>query len=274
MSLEKLNESKGIVLEVAKAKSIDAYKSKVKFVLDYSGSMKPLYDNGDCQKLLNRIFPIAQAFDDDGAMEMYVFNHYGYKVHPDVTIENYSTYIKDNVLKYSYGSTAYSKALQLVLNDCLKENAPAESKSTGNSIANFFGFGKKEEHKQVTAELPTYVVFITDGECDKEDKPLTQKVITEAAKHSIFFQFIGIKSLYSSDFSLLTKLDKMSGRFMDNANFFEMKHSDILTIEDKKLYELLLIEYPSWIAEAVSKSIIKEQKPVVAVAATPETTTT
>jgi hypothetical protein len=273
MSLEKLNESKGIILDLAKTKSIGAHKAKVKFVLDYSGSMQPLYDNGDCQRLLNRIFPLALAFDDDGAMEMFLFSHYGYRVQPDVTLANYSTYIKDSVMKYQYGSTAYSTALQLILNQCLKENAPVEEKKTGNSLANFFGFGKKEEHKQVTAELPTYVIFITDGECDKNDKPLTQKVITEAAKHSIFFQFVGLKSAYSTDFSLLTKLDKMAGRFIDNANFFEMKHADILNMSDSALYELLLNEYPSWVAEAVSKGIIKDQTPV-AIEVTPQTTTT
>ena len=52
----------------------------------------------------------------------------------------------------------------------------------------------------------------------------------------------------------LPKLDDMTGRIVDNCNFFALDR--ITSISDERLYELLLEEFPSWLNEAKSKRII------------------
>lgn len=92
--------------------------------------------------------------------------------------------------------------------------------------------------------------FVTDG--DNFDRSQTEKLIKEYAKLPIFWQFIGVGD---SSFSFLEKLDEMKGRFIDNANFFQV--NDIDRISDEQLYNRLLNEYPKWLQEARRKGILK-----------------
>lgn len=48
-----------------------------------------------------------------------------------------------------------------------------------------------------------------------------------------------------SEFAFLEELDDLTGRFVDNANFFAVE--DPATIPDDALYELLMGEYPGWL---------------------------
>ena len=74
----------------------------------------------------------------------------------------------------------------------------------------------------------------------------------EASKYPVFWQFVGIGN---DRFEYLEKLDDMGGRFMDNADFFQIR--DIVSISDNELYTKLLTEYPSWLTEAKQKGIIR-----------------
>ena len=47
----------------------------------------------------------------------------------------------------------------------------------------------------------------------------------------------------------------MTGRYIDNANFFSV--NDLESISDEELYNRLLAEYPVWIKEAKDKKILK-----------------
>ncbi len=75
--------------------------------------------------------------------------------------------------------------------------------------------------------------------------------IKKAARFPIFFQFFGIGE---SSFAFLKKLDKMRGRLIDNANFFEVKNPN--RISDNKLYKKMMAEYPDWLKLAKGKGLI------------------
>ena len=47
----------------------------------------------------------------------------------------------------------------------------------------------------------------------------------------------------------------MSGRFIDNANFFAL--DDFKKVSNSELYSRLLNEFPQWLQEAKNKGIIK-----------------
>lgn len=274
----KLNLAKGVVMNLAKSSGIENQKAKVVLCLDYSASMSTLYATGFVQTVLERIVPIAMAFDDDGAMDVYIFQHEAYRVQPDATVDNIHNYIREYITrKYSFGSTAYAPPINMIVKQFTKDNDAdvSEPVSFGSKIKSFFTGtpSTTKPNKQVTVGLPTYVIFITDGENDPDDKAPAQKAITEAAKHGIFFQFVGLKSSSSTNFSFLTKLDKMPGRFIDNANFFEIRDNEITLdpnnpqayLKDEDFYARLLTEYPSWTKEAIVKGLIEAPKALTTV---------
>lgn len=192
--------------------------SRVAVVLDVSGSMQEAFETGMVQATLERLLPLALRFDYNGIMEFWTFNH-EFQRHPPLTRANFYDYIQEYNVGYGGGTRYFS-----VLKD----------------VALYFA----EENP---ANLPAYVIFITDG--DSLDTDLSDQVITYASYLPIFFQFIGIgKNTGPKDFRYLRKLDEMDGRCVDNANFFAIPTlSDINLISDEALYMKLLDEYPRWL---------------------------
>jgi hypothetical protein len=73
----------------------------------------------------------------------------------------------------------------------------------------------------------------------------------EASKQGIFWQFVGIGK---EKFNFLQKLDDLTERFIDNADFFKL--NDFNSISDEELYDRILTEFPTWLKEAREKGII------------------
>jgi hypothetical protein len=192
--------------------------------MDFSGSMNRMYKDGTVQAVLERLFPIALQFDDNGEMEFWIFED-GFHRLDNITMDNYYGYINRILSKYTMGCTSYAP----VLKDVYKKYMIEEP-----------------------AKLPNYIIFITDG--DNSDRDETTKVINRLSRYPIFIQFVGIGK---ESFSYLKKLDEMDGRYVDNANFFEIK--DINNEEDDALYNKLLEEYPRWLEYPQVKEMIQNQ---------------
>lgn len=64
------------IVRLKKEKNIDlsTHRAKVFVVIDRSGSMDSLYRSGAVQDVLTRLLPLALKFDDNGELEVYVFN--------------------------------------------------------------------------------------------------------------------------------------------------------------------------------------------------------
>ena len=238
-----INLRKNIINTVVENKGLTGVKAQVVLVLDYSGSMEPLYASGFVQRVIERLVPVAMQFDDNGEMELYMFEN-SCKKHPNnITAASADGIVNREIKgKYSFGGTQYAPAIKAILRDYVPA-AVEEKKGFLGSM-----FGSKPNITGNTKD-PIYVIFVTDG--DNSDKPSTDAAIIEASKHGVFFQFVGIGS---ASMTYLDKLDTMSGRYIDNANFFQV--NDLDKIEDKELYERLLTEFPSWISEAKSKAIL------------------
>lgn len=227
------------ILDLNKEELFDTV-SRVALVLDGSGSMFRLYQSGVVQSVIDRILPLAMQFDDNGAFELWIFNERFVRL-GEIDINNYYDYINDNNIINSYvgGGTKYAPIM-------------------------------KDVHEKYIVEdiekLPNYVIFITDG--DNQDKLDTEQTIKDVSLAPIFFQFIGIGK---EDKTFLKKIDTILGRYVDNANFFEI--DDISAIDDTELYAGLLEEYPQWLAlpevqELISlqgnttpKSLVAKKKP-------------
>jgi uncharacterized protein YegL len=203
---------------------------KVALVLDVSGSMSNKYMNGLVQTIIERIYPIASKFDDNKELDLWIFSNKFQAMKP-VSINNFENYVVENIMSKNipclWGGTEYAPVMQDV--------------NKNYSKSGFFGKQTKE---------PAYVIFITDG--DNFDKEKAEKIIRESSKNPIFWQFVGIGR---DSFDFLKKLDDLTDRFIDNANFFQL--NDISKISDEELYDRLLNEFPLWMKEARGKGIVK-----------------
>lgn len=234
IDLNKIELRKKQVIDLKKSSGLgENAKAQVVLALDFSGSMSGLYANGTVQETVEKILPFGLAFDDNGEVDFYLFES-GYKKLPDnITLKNLDKYIDNKVMgKYQMGGTNYSPVLKAI---------HKEFKSTGGGF-----FSKKSS----TMETPVYVIFITDG--DNFDKKETEEVIREMSKEGFFVQFIGIGN---AGFDFLDRLDNLSGRTLDNVNFFKVQN--IQTYSDENLYNGLMNEYPEWVKQAKSLNLIK-----------------
>lgn len=198
---------------ILQKKNLHQTTARVVFVLDHSGSMRPLYQDGTVQNTLERIFPVALRFDDNGEMQFYLFDTVYQELDP-VSLQNLEGYTENVILKKmgKYGQTRYAPAMNAILHR----------------------YAQKEP-----SQIPTFVIFITDG--DNSDKAAAKLSLIAASKHNIFWKFIGIGK---ESFPFLEKLDDLDGRYVDNANYISIP--DLNTMKEEALYECLMEEYDSW----------------------------
>lgn len=210
-----------IVLEKKKLTEVTA---RVGLVLDITGSMRTLYKNGTVQKVVERILAIASQFDDDGMLDVWVYDNEFSRLKP-VTERDFEGYVNriilENNLIHKFGRNDEPPVMKDVLRKYLEEEPSKD---------------------------PAYIVFINDGGCKKTIKP----IIEDSARQPVFWQFVGIGN---GNFDFLKKLDEMEGRVVDNANFLHIE--DIDKISDEQLYNSLLTEFPSWLKEAKDKGILE-----------------
>jgi len=217
------------------------HTAKIALALDYSGSMSSLYNNGTVQALAERVLALGTAFDDDGDIDIFIFESSAHYV-GTLSINNYQGGIGRLLSKYSMGSTNYADAMHLI-----RQHYQSSSSGSGSGNTGFLGglFGKKSP-KPV---YPAYVIFITDGEPDSQ--PAAEEQIRQASKEPIFWQFMGVGS---TRFDFLSKLDTMDGREIDNAGFFAVANPK--NMSDDELYQKMLAEYPSWLIQARKKGMV------------------
>jgi hypothetical protein len=242
MSINLKKEAEFKLIDLKKKANIAVEKSglahlraKVALVLDYSGSMRPLFKNGTVQRNAERLLALASKFDDDGCIEVFIFHHEAYKI-GSLCESNFFDYINNEIYsnkQYKFGRTEYACGMDKVLHHYFPNRL-----TTQNIILT-----KSKE--------PIFVIFITDG--NNSDKNKTTKLIKEASQLPVFWQFIGIGD---EKFEYLQKLDNLTGRLIDNANFFEIK--ELEKIPDEDLYSKLLAEFPGWFNQAKSIGVIRK----------------
>jgi hypothetical protein len=98
-------------------------------------------------------------------------------------------------------------------------------------------------------KVSVYILFISDG--GVRDTRGISKIITEASRLPIFWQFVG---LGGHNYGILKDLDDMTGRIVDNCSFFEL--DDLDDISEEALYENMLEEFPSWLKEASAIGLV------------------
>jgi stress response protein SCP2 len=204
-------------------------RAKVALCLDISGSMSSLYKSGKIDTLVRRVMAMGYRFDDDGEIDVFLF---GVNVHEwgAIGVDDYRGFVKDMQRRHPLeGGTKYGAAIE--------------------RIRTFYARNNPEG-------LPVYVMFVTDG--GTEDKAKTEKELRAASAEPIFWQFmaIGANGFFSgARFEFLEKLDELTGRKVDNANFFQV--ADPAAPSDEQMFELMMGEYPDWLKAAQKAGILK-----------------
>jgi hypothetical protein len=254
-----LNLSKGVVEKKIANAGLPGLRAKVILVFDISASMRSLYARGVVQNVFDRLVPIAMAMDDDGSADVYAFQDNCTRIRDVLTPNNFQDYVSRHITNLPMGGTRYSPAIQMVMDDFLgdKENVELTEAPTSGLRAwasRLVGMGEKFSY----AHTPAYVMYFTDGDCNREDKPVTERLLVQASKHGLFWQFIGIEGT-GGDFHFLENLDTMEGRARDNANLLKVHYDELTSKTDEQLYGDLLVEFPGWVRLAMSANIIKKQ---------------
>lgn len=195
--------------------------ARVALVVDMSGSMNRSYNDGTVQEIVNKILPVAVQFDNDGELEFWFFGD-SYERRPNVNMRNYEQAVPVDW-----------RQVQSRIGGC--NNEPVVMREV---VAEF---------KQST--LPVYVVFISDGGIYHTNE--IKKILVDASRLPIFWQFVGVRG---SNYGVLENLDTMSGRYVDNANFFAL--DDFKSVPNEELYSRLLNEFPHWLAACKNNGMI------------------
>lgn len=239
-----------------KSKELTRISARVGLVLDVSGSMFGMYTKGRVQEVVDRILPLALHFDDDGQLDTWAFSRRCMSLTP-VSLDNVDDYVTTEAggwrdwMNNVNGAINYepSAIWNVVAHYC--PQSPMASRACPEHKIFSFSRPKSYPAKKIeTRDLPAYVIFISDGGVgsDKEIEAL----LVESSGAPIFWQFVG---LGGSNYGVLEHLDTMSGRFIDNANFFAL--DDLHDISDDALYDRLLGEFPDWLTLARSHGIIQ-----------------
>lgn len=228
VSLEKKLEKAPKLVSLAKPLGVELKKrnletlvARVGLVMDISGSMTARFKNGTVQEIVNKTLPLAVQFDDDGELDCWYYGTTARRM-DSVNLENYTKAVPKEW-----------KQLMLELGGC--NNEPVVLRMVLDTYRD--------------TQLPVYVLFITDGGVSKKSE--IQKIITEASKLPIFWQFVGVGG---SGYGILEKLDSMKGRYVDNAGFFAL--DDFKKVSNEELYARLLEEFPKWLKAIRDKGMI------------------
>ncbi|WP_240615774.1 vWA domain-containing protein [Nakamurella deserti] len=226
---QKLDLRKREVHKVLLTKGAAQERARIVLVLDKTGSMYDEYQAGIVHRVVERMVPVATQLDDDGSLECYLYAVDFAKL-PDLRVEDLERWMAEFIhIDGVHGGIDYRRI------GGYNDEIPIMDEIIGSLAGQ---------------TLPTLVLFFTDGGFSKK-REIT-KLMQRASNLPAFWQFVGIGR---NNFGVLTKLDEMTGRVVDNVGFFAV--TDIDRIDDAELYRRLLSEFPDWLRAARSAGVLR-----------------
>ncbi|MDG9715275.1 VWA domain-containing protein [Streptomyces sp. DH24] len=235
ISLRKVEETAPALVSLYKTAGLslrkhglDGLRAAVYLVVDYSGSMRPYYDDGTVQALADRVLGLSAHLDDDGVVPV-VFFSTDVDAVTDISLAGHQGRVERIVAGLGHmGRTSYHLAMDAVIDHYLDSGSTA----------------------------PALVVFQTDG--GPISRPAAERYLCKAAKLPLFWQFVGFGDPDSKQFDFLRRLDELpvpARRIVDNAGFFHAG-PDPRQVSDAELYDRLVAEFPQWLAAARARGIV------------------
>ncbi|RBM13143.1 VWA domain-containing protein [Streptomyces sp. PT12] len=237
ISLEKVRATAGEALAVAYESArvsleklgLGGQRAAVYLVLDRSGSMRPYYDDGTVQHLAEQALALSANLDDDGVVPVVFFSTDVHGV-ADVSLADHRGRVAALHASYGHmGRTNYHLAMRAVI----------------------------DHHAASGGSDPAFVIFQTDG--GPTSRSAAERLLCEASRLPIFWQFVGFGEPDHKQFAFLRKLDELpvpARRVVDNAGFFPAGKNP-RSLSDRDLYDRLMAEFPDWLAAARAARIIR-----------------
>ena len=253
LSLEKISTEAPGLLSLAKTayeavdtSGLNGQKAKVAVVLDFSGSMAAVYRSGAMQRLVEKVLALATQFDDDGAIDFFVFDTKASYL-GEISIGDFPGSVDRLTRGRSMGSTNYAHAFLTVREHFGFAPQPLPKRGLFGLLKGPAAVGNPTASP---SDIPVFALFLTDGAPDSKDAAI--QALTEVSTAPIFWKFlsIGRKSI-----AFLEKLDDMKQRFVDNANYEPI--GDVDAISDSLLFKKMLQEFPEWLDEARAKRLLR-----------------
>lgn len=190
--------------------SLWGLNARVAIVIDYSGSMKKLYEDGTVQKMIDKLLPVSIELDKNNFAEVWLFDDSYRRLSP-VSMDNFEDYIVKEVLEKNIkpGGTKYAPVMQDVIERYTLEENP---------------------------NIPSLVIYITDG--DNIDKNAATNALTNASKIPIFWQFIGIGD---EKLTYLSGIHKIRDRYVNNSGFIKVDDFEYMS------YSKLINGFTNWL---------------------------
>lgn len=225
-SLVDLTKKVAVILE---KKEISNARAQVGFAVDVSGSMRTLYANGTMQEVVNRIQALANKFDDNQSLDMWIFDNGSKELSP-ATPEMFGNYVENHILTNS--SISGGTDFMPVLSDVADHYFP---RPKGIGFLSKLLSSKAEE--PISAD-PVYLIFLTDGE--NSDQVASAKLVGELNGENIYIQFVGLGK--DANFTFIKKLAKE----FDHVGFVDFSHPETTT--DDQMFEALLNDkFINWV---------------------------
>lgn len=249
MVFDKIKTSKILQFQLDKME-ISGIRAQVGFAMDVSGSMSYLYKNGYMQLFNNRIYPIAEKFDDNQSMDVCIFDDQAIEM-IDMDASNYQDYIEKEIINSDmdiWGGTYYEPAISIFVKKWFGNSNLPKTKIKKGLFSKLFGSSKEEEVENNNNEkistiqkIPSYLIFQTDGE--NFDANQTKAMIEKLKNFDMFISFVGVGN---ESFNFIRELSEQ----YENVGFFHI--ADIKNISDEEIYEGLITEkLSSWLKNAV-----------------------
>lgn len=226
---QRLDLRKREVHRVLLTKGAPSARARVVLVIDKTGSMRRQYSTRVVHRVVERMIPVAIQLDDDGSLEAYLYGSSFARL-PDVTVERVDEWSETFLhLDGTHGGIDYRRIggyndeipIMTEILSTLRQDDP----------------------------VPTLILFFTDGGFSQR-RAITD-LVRRASGLPAFWQFVGIGR---ANYGLLTALDELEGRTVDNVGFFEL--DDIDSVSDADLYARLLGELPDWLRDARAAGVL------------------
>ena len=293
INLEKLDSLKNTFYSVLEKKNLSQTKAKVCLALDVTESMVSNYKEGVVQNVIERIFAIAETFDDDGDLDLWIYDHRHQQLAP-VSRDNIGGYVEKEILvqKEKFGKNFECRIMQSLLETYTGkqypkgyfESDPSPRKKRYFSAMKLLGFvlfvaglvGFFYEIWLLALSLPGIVILLLKKPVKKDARAVVKK--SQIPVYIVFIsdgncnnykkcmqRIIAESSGYpifwqfvglgnKGDYGLLNKLDNFQNRKVDNSDFFIV--DDIVSMPDEVLYQKLFNEFPDWIKKARELNIM------------------
>jgi len=238
-------------------KGLGEHTARVALCLDISGSMSRLYRDQKVQQLIERVLALALRFDDDGAVDVFLFGTHGH-VAGTLDLSNVTGYTDTMLREFRLeGGTNYSTAMRLIRKHYFgsEESRTSIHRDPVPVYCMFVTDGQTTDEKSATEQVrsssfePMFWQFIAIGESAREVAPKT----AAPARKGLFGRAASLAKPSQSQFRFLEELDDMAGRNVDNADFFAV--ADPTSIPDSELFDLMMTEYPAWLQQIAAKGM-------------------